>query len=1203
MKNLFNKARQKMFRTQDPSIRAAVQEFEEISARINQIREEDRARSLRALVSLLDDQNVSSNQDFSIRLRDAVAMTALLCLRIEAACQLIQAGFSEKREELEKDLEELFSQARTVEQEWQVSANVRRDVYDLLGALCSEKHREILQKSYPWNQNAKAKPRMNKECYDLFTKVSGYLEEMGRIDLSHHLLEVLCTYSRERSTEELHRWIVHQVLLRLTEKDPDKVCRIGAANEDQFEKDRSVYAGDFYWFYGIALQQKGDLSAAADAFQTSYELRKEESGDADWYTALARKSYAVCVYFRTGNPEEKDVLQRFVDQMEAGMFDQDVDLEQRQLIEAETLYCILWDVNAIEDLDLFRKKLDRYKQLCQKYGGVGNPLISMRLFWNIKGAYDMCREDYMQAEMAFKQALKMDSDASVSVLGREQIQTNLLLSYLQQNDREKEEGLLEKLLDGLDGEKTTLGESDQYRVKGMAIAVLAQRMVGAAPENLSQIQNWIIEICEDMEGRRASKLTREKVVVLLSGMMYLLQQKPISTKDCIRYLQVLNQIRKMGMEENLFPAQKVILYECESAFLWKTGNCQANVSFQRAIQQAEKSRISSIVRENLFSVYAEYLLFRGNTDTALFYLEKTLNEVTKIWQSSVCYLNDSRLLSYLSQTNLIWGNAYAMLRTFTDVKEAYEQVLNFKMLASLAGRERNRILHQKTFDYQAVDRIRRLQNAIAMLETESRLRGVEREYIRQEEQLRKLEADFAMQFPETVEFMEITWDAVQQAIPDHTAILEYVLTFKISEHRALQPLFSREVSGEESLLDLYLTVKEKGVCRLERITIPQGEAVMADAEAFVRIMQRKIENRASFEEMEQFRAVEKRLHGALIQPVLELVRDCETIYFAPDYELLNLPLELLGSDTNQRLADEHHCVKIECARDFLFHTTAPSSDKGSLIMGDPAYEVKELVREEPERKKEKDGFERTIPLKKEKISPLPFSRIEAEQVYARRSGRLYLGKAAKKETVLSATGYSHIHIATHGYFEEDAEETSLYSSGLLFAGAQNWLEKGTVNPVYGNGIVTADEISRMDLSSTNLVVLSSCLSGRNDITWNAGFHGMISAFSAAGVRYVISNLWSVDDLASAVFMDQFYASYENGRISPPQALATARNYLRTVTVDQLRERGWFTASIYQKLGLESREFLRELEERNGRWKPFKNEAYWSGFTCYECWNS
>ena len=180
------------------------------------------------------------------------------------------------------------------------------------------------------------------------------------------------------------------------------------------------------------------------------------------------------------------------------------------------------------------------------------------------------------------------------------------------------------------------------------------------------------------------------------------------------------------------------------------------------------------------------------------------------------------------------------------------------------------------------------------------------------------------------------------------------------------------------------------------------------------------------------------------------------------------------------------------------------------------------------------------------------------------------------------------------------QEISLYSSWLAFTGIKNWYRTGVENPVYGNGLLTADEVSRMDLTSTKLVVLSSCLSGMNEVFLSTGFHGMVSAFSAAGVKYVISSLWSVNDLATAVFMDAFYSYYANGAEEPPTALRKAQDYLRDATIEELRMQGWFRSDTYQLLDDESQEFMESLEDKNGRWKPFRKEAFWGGFVCCQC---
>ena len=73
----------------------------------------------------------------------------------------------------------------------------------------------------------------------------------------------------------------------------------------------------------------------------------------------------------------------------------------------------------------------------------------------------------------------------------------------------------------------------------------------------------------------------------------------------------------------------------------------------------------------------------------------------------------------------------------------------------------------------------------------------------------------------------------------------------------------------------------------------------------------------------------------MISPVQSEIEEYETVYFAPDDELLNIPFDLLYDENKIRIADRHNCIKIECARDFLFETFEGQGSKETLIVGSP----------------------------------------------------------------------------------------------------------------------------------------------------------------------------------------------------------------------------------------------------------------------------
>lgn len=126
-----------------------------------------------------------------------------------------------------------------------------------------------------------------------------------------------------------------------------------------------------------------------------------------------------------------------------------------------------------------------------------------------------------------------------------------------------------------------------------------------------------------------------------------------------------------------------------------------------------------------------------------------------------------------------------------------------------------------------------------------------------------------------------------------------------------------------------------------------------------------------------------------------------------------------------------------------------------------------------------------------------------------------------------------IHFATHGFFFPNisenksnnffvSHENPLLRSGLILSGAnENWNKKSLSN-TSADGILTAEEISFMDFSNVNLVVLSACDTGLGDISNLDGVIGLQSAFKLAGADKLIMSLWKVPDKETAEFFEYFY---------------------------------------------------------------------------------
>ena len=84
----------------------------------------------------------------------------------------------------------------------------------------------------------------------------------------------------------------------------------------------------------------------------------------------------------------------------------------------------------------------------------------------------------------------------------------------------------------------------------------------------------------------------------------------------------------------------------------------------------------------------------------------------------------------------------------------------------------------------------------------------------------------------------------------------------------------------------------------------------------------------------------------------------------------------------------------------------------------------------------------------------------------------------------------------------------------------------------------------MNLSGTELVVLSACETGLGDIVGNEGVYGLQRAFKIAGAKYLIMSLWSVNDISTREFMTEFYRQWLKKGLSIPEAFRTTQQKMK-----------------------------------------------------------
>jgi CHAT domain-containing protein len=177
------------------------------------------------------------------------------------------------------------------------------------------------------------------------------------------------------------------------------------------------------------------------------------------------------------------------------------------------------------------------------------------------------------------------------------------------------------------------------------------------------------------------------------------------------------------------------------------------------------------------------------------------------------------------------------------------------------------------------------------------------------------------------------------------------------------------------------------------------------------------------------------------------------------------------------------------------------------------------------------------------------------------------GAAATKNAVRDEMSKCrYLHFSTHGFFAApkvksatslDAQQNSTAMgslvtrqdvsgyhpdllSGLVLAGANRQAADGQED-----GILTALEVSGLDLSRVELATLSACETGLGESAGGEGLLGLQRAFQLAGAKTTVSSLWQVPDKATRSLMQRFYENLWNRdrKMSKLEALREAQLWL------------------------------------------------------------
>lgn len=1152
--------------------------------------EEERNSIMCALLAALTGQSVDESRETDKAAQtkhEKVAMLTLCAIRIQIFLALMERDGKKYTEDLLEDWREVVDCVRHLSYAWRVTDEVLSDAVDLVLLFNPSVRSSLLG-----NLGKEIVPRI-KSRFPLCDEVFFITEDMIRYCLSHELTERaeaaaynLVSLSRERNRHALgsHRETVVQAMWYLVNVNAELTARIGMEQLDCFEGKTDSDSAHFFWFLAIAWDRLERPEKAAPFFARCSEQYLLLEGERSWVAAKAAALYHYYLLDTNEDASAEAFLWQFLRNIDNGYYT-NVGADTDDVVAyfaAYTRYVLLAVRMERNSLRGLLPEIERLADYCKKNASTtDNPRLTMRAVENILSGYYLGLGEHLQAAMHATNALNAIPPNNMERIPSDDIiYSNLLQIYSQLNDADKMEELYHKMLACAD--RFADDKKQYYRI--CILIETAANKLGITPDKnrIDELRRTVFDFYREMEQKtRAYEQTGQRDTsygfYILSCISNILDVSCEDRSALHCYREITTHMLKHPAVYAFYDAQKVVVYLVQADVLWHLNDAHAIDAVQKCLHYCKALDPSQEALVSTLRLAAVILNSMGRPDLALPVVYDTLSCITSSWHKAVSFLNDHRVCQAMSNIQLYFNVCYAILKKNVDIGNRYYQVLRFKSLPALVGRERNRILRLQPVDEQLKKRIFSLQDQLATVQLDDALQGRNRTDAVIEE-LKQLEAQFAAKFPQNIQFTEISLNRIAECLKEHEAIVEYF--FSCSDNTILDP------SGSDPRLDLeiFIVRKEHGRCSLFHLLDPNGNQILEKAISFIDILQSRDDAHSGDKAV-----LRAELYRELVAPLLPYLSNIECLYLAPDLDLCNLPFEILYADDARSLSEQYRICRLVCGRDLLFFQDGESNASSSFVLGYPDYDGAPRQRSDPQRACEEE----------ELAAPLPFSAMEVRAVGALCRCTAYTGRRATKHALRQALPCRIIHLATHGVFDESMESDSLYSSALLFAGYNDWLRNGSVSAQFGNGTLTADEISRMDLRETELVVLSACQSGLGDTSFG-GTMGLLSAFSAAGARWVVCHMWKADDYVSAVFMAAFYQAYLIRKQSVPDALQAAKNYVRNVTVGELRRHGWLRVPPDIQLSENGRRYMNRLIAANDFRKPFRDESLWGGFVCYKC---
>jgi CHAT domain-containing protein len=298
----------------------------------------------------------------------------------------------------------------------------------------------------------------------------------------------------------------------------------------------------------------------------------------------------------------------------------------------------------------------------------------------------------------------------------------------------------------------------------------------------------------------------------------------------------------------------------------------------------------------------------------------------------------------------------------------------------------------------------------------------------------------------------------------------------------------------------------------------------------------------------EYRDAGEQLREALLEPLRKDISGSTHLVISPDALMWKLPFEAIPIGDDKHLIDSHTITYVGAAREVVKPSeTDEMISNPPIVIADPDFDMignvaptnqstelptfleKLFLRSRPDLV---DVDLRTNAVRELRQLKIHFPRLtgtrsEGVTIASILGVKPWMGEDASADRLMKVNSPVILHIATHGIYLDRWLSKNLPTtlgirpslcSGLVLAGANREAKPNEE----AWGFLTAEDILDLDLSGTELVVLSACETGLGDVHLTEGVLGLRRAFWIAGARSIIVSLWKVPDEKTKEFMILFY---------------------------------------------------------------------------------